>query len=401
MFNSYWAFLFLASTTNFHSPSTIFSPPLWNFITLDSQHRFTRNTVTHLDLPLLDPLPPPTRRSRSHTETALDSSGIPRPIPRPLRPSRPPTSKMPKIDLPLLTGELDAANITSWLNLCTDSFEVWSAMNSDKEMKASLQIVLAGLKMDSPPAKHWWNENRDELKALPNWDAFAQRVKDRFVPANWRMDALAKFYKISQGSSPFLDFVTTLQNARNALASSGSGFTVNDSILKNHLLFFCHPVLSLRIRSIPNFKYGEMKLDALIGLMNSTWESMIAENIVRPALSSHSLHTPLAQRPFLSDSEREKLKLAGGCFRCRRTPASPGWTQHGSRDCPGDKSKGIPPAPPRNHIAAVLHEDDSTIASNSPDSDANVNHISAVLPSSFVLHGDEWDEDFDSDNSNY
>ena len=107
---------------------------------------------------------------------------------------------MTTIDLSLLTGELDAANITSWLNLCTDSFEVWLALNSEKPIKPSLQIVLAGLNMESPLAKHWWNENRDELKVLPTWDAFAQRVKDRFVPANWRMDALAKFYRISQAS---------------------------------------------------------------------------------------------------------------------------------------------------------------------------------------------------------
>ena len=166
---------------------------------------------------------------------------------------------MTKIELPLLTSELDAPNVTSWLSLCMASFEVWSAMNSDKTMKPSLQIVLAGLKMDSPPAKNWWNENCDTLKLLPTWDAFAQQVKDRFVPANWCMDGLAKFYKISQGSSPFLDFVNNLQTARNALASSGVGFTVSDSILKNHLLFFCHPVLSLRVCSIPNFKFGDMR----------------------------------------------------------------------------------------------------------------------------------------------
>ena len=137
---------------------------------------------------------------------------------------------MTKIDLPVLTGELDTGNVSSWLNLCTDSFEVWSAMNSDKTMKVSLQIVLAGLKMESPQAKHWWNENRDELKKLTSWDAFAQRVQDRFVPANWRMDALAKFYTISQGTSPFSDFVTAIQNARNALASAGMGFSINESI---------------------------------------------------------------------------------------------------------------------------------------------------------------------------
>ena len=360
----------------------------------------TRNTVASFDLALLGPLPAPTRRSRSHSETPhilQNPSSIPRPIvPRPtasIFPSR--RAKMTKIDLPILTGDLDAANVSTWLNLCMDSFEVWSAMNSDKEIKTSLQIVLAGLKMDTPAAKQWWNENRHELKLLPTWDTFAQRVKDRFVPANWRMDALAKFYQISQGSSPFLDFVTALQTARNALALSGTGFSVNDSILKNHLLFFCHPVLSLRVRSIPNFKYSDMKIDSLIGIMVSTWDSMVAENIVRPTLSSNFSHTSTpAPRPFLSDSEREKLKLAGGCFRCRRTPLSPGWTPHGSRDCPGDKSKGIPPAPSRNHIASVQVSQDNDI----PPSDTNPTTVAAILPSSFVLYGDEWDDDSDSDN---
>ena len=301
---------------------------------------------------------------------------------------------MTKIELPLLTGELDTTNISSWLNLCADSFEVWSAMNADKTIKASLQIVLAGLKMDSPPAKHWWNENRDELKLLPTWDAFSQRVKDRFVPPNWRMDALAKFYSITQGSSPFASFVTSLQTARNALTSSGTGYTISDSILKNHLLFFCHPILSLRIRSISTFKYGDIKLDSLIGLMVSTWESMVAENIVRPVLSSVSHHPTSTPRPFLSDSEREKLKLAGGCFRCRKTPASPGWIAHGSRDCPGDITKGIPPSLPRNHITAVLPTENNS-------TDSNLDLVAAILPSSsFVLHADEWDEDSDSNDDN-
>lgn len=143
-------------------------------------------------------------------------------------------------------------------------------------------------------------------------------------------------------------------------------------------------------------------MDALVGLMGSIWDSMVAENIVRPALSSHPPHAALAARPLLSDSKCEKLKLAGGCFRCRRTPSSPGWIAHGSHDCPGDKSKGIPPAPPQNHIVAVLHNsDDSQHENDSPNviSDVIPGSVAAILPSSFVLHGDEWDEDFDSDYS--
>lgn len=231
---------------------------------------------------------------------------------------------MTKIDLPTLTGNLNAANVTSWLNLCEDSFEAWSAMNSDKVMKISLQILLAGLKMDSTPAKQWWNDNLDELKLLTSWTLFASRIKDHFVPQNWRMDALAKFYSVSQGSLPFTDFVSNLQDAHNTLVSGGTGFTVSDSIIKNHLLFFCHPVLSLRIRSMPNFKYADTKLDTLISLMTSGWDTMVAERLVRPALSFKSPTTPYMSHPLLSESKREALKLAGGCFRCQKTPASRG-----------------------------------------------------------------------------
>jgi hypothetical protein len=165
---------------------------------------------------------------------------------------------------------------------------------------------------------------------LESWALFAQRVKDRFVPAKWRMDALAKFYAISQGSAPFLDFVNNPQNARNVLASAGTSFYVNDSTVKNHLLFFCNPILSLRIRSIPNFKYSDTKLDALIGLMASSWDTMVAERLVRSSLAPLTQLSSSTSCPPLSDKERDALKLAGGCFRCRKTLSSPGWTYHGS-----------------------------------------------------------------------
>ena len=48
--------------------------------------------------------------------------------------------------------------------------------------------------------------------------------------------------------------------------------------------------LTLCIRSIPNFKYNDTKLDTLIGLMTSAWDTMVAERLVRPALSSKTPH---------------------------------------------------------------------------------------------------------------
>jgi hypothetical protein len=109
-----------------------------------------------------------------------------------------------KLELPTLAGTLDASTISNWLNLCADSFEAFSLMNPTRTIDDSLRILLAGLKMEAPAAATWWNENRDSLKALTTWAAFSTAVKDRFVPANWRMDALQTFYAISQGSSSFL-----------------------------------------------------------------------------------------------------------------------------------------------------------------------------------------------------
>ena len=137
--------------------------------------------------------------------------------------------------------------------------------------------------MKAMAARSWWNENRDELKLLSTWDEFAKRVKERFVPANWRMDALAHFYSISQGSSPFLDYASRLQEACNMLSSGRTGFSIGVSVFKNHLLFFFHPILALHMRSMALLDYSKTRVDALIATMSSTWDSMIAERVIRPS----------------------------------------------------------------------------------------------------------------------
>ena len=164
-------------------------------------------------------------------------------------------------------------------------------MNPSRTIDDSLRILLAGLKMESPAAATWWSENRDTLKALTTWSAFSTAVKDCFVPANWRMDALLSFYAIHQGSSSFPDFVSRLQTARNTLASAGKGFAIHDSVMKNHLLFHSNRILCLRVCAIPSLDYNTLKPDALIGIMSSSWNSMIAEGVAttsyfRPSATS-------------------------------------------------------------------------------------------------------------------
>lgn len=296
-----------------------------------------------------------------------------------------------KLEIPVLSGHLDASSVNAWLNLCQDSFEVHAALNS--ALKPGIQIVLAGIKMEAPAARSWWNENRDELKLLTTWDDFAKRVKDRFVPANWKMDALALFYGLSQGSLSFVDYAAKLQEARNALGSGGTGFTISESVFKNHLLFFSHPILALRIRSIPSFDYAKIRVDALIALMSSTWESMVVERVIRAPLATTSFNLQKTIKSFvpLTEGERESLKKAGGCYRCRRTPASSGWVSHNARNCPGDEANGVSPAPIRS-VGAVMTENEDD------DDDSEEEFVAAVFPSCVLGNGSFSADEDDSDD---
>ena len=303
-----------------------------------------------------------------------------------------------KLEVPILSGTLNTFTVNGWLNLCQDLFEVHAAVNASP-LKASIQIVLAEIKMEAPTARGWWNENREDLKSLTTWDDFATRVKDQFVPANWKMDALAQFYTISLSSSLFVDYTSRLQEAHNVLSTGDTGFTISDSVFKNHLLFFAHSILSLRMRSIPSFDYPKTRVDGLIVLMSATWDSMVAEQVARaplaatsfPPLSTTSAIASKAPKTFvpLTDHEHDALKQAGGCFCCRQTPSSPGWVQHGSQNCPGDEANGVAPSP-ICHVATVVNEDDD----GSDESD----FVTAVFPLCVLgdgsfLEGEEEDDE--------
>ncbi|KAJ7267859.1 hypothetical protein C8J57DRAFT_1325995 [Mycena rebaudengoi] len=278
---------------------------------------------------------------------------------------------MSKLEFPKFSDAPTPTSVHAWIGRCEDTVEAWQALNPDRETTARTIITLAGLKLEEAEVATWWNENRSELKKLISWDEFAQRLKDRFVPTNWHMDALASFYAIHQGFSPFPDFAKSLQRARNSLASAGAGYTINDSILKNHLLFHSHPILRLCVCGQQDFPFATMKVDALIANMSSTWASLLAEGIIKtrptptplaipsPPSPSTALPTPTtassSPRHFspLTHAEKETLRAAQGCYHCRKTPQSPGWVKHRSDNCPGDAALGIPPRSSPAVIAAV------------------------------------------------
>jgi hypothetical protein len=91
-------------------------------------------------------------------------------------------------------------------------------------------------------------------------------VRKRLVPAGWKIDGLHAFYAIRQGCQGFGYFVQELQDACNALASSGMTFAIKDYVFKNYLLFFAQEILTLHVMAIPTFVLDTISVDELISL---------------------------------------------------------------------------------------------------------------------------------------
>ncbi|KDR65637.1 hypothetical protein GALMADRAFT_148550 [Galerina marginata CBS 339.88] len=263
----------------------------------------------------------------------------------------------PPVDEPLT-----ASSIAAWLNLCEDSFEAWGFMNLTRTISEPVRILLAGLKMEGS-AGQWWSDNRDDLKKLKTWADFVTRVKDRFVPANWRIDSLLIFYDISQSSSSFPEFVMRLQTARNALTSAGKGYTVHDTVIKEGI-----------VRD------------------SSTARPPAASSKSTAGFSSY----PLAD---LTYAQREALRAVGGCFHCRLTPSSTKWKPHSSRNCPGDQASGVPPRASTSGrsagpspLVATLPDPSTDDEDDYSEEDSQV--VCFTLPSAVILR-DELDSDFE------
>ncbi|KIP10536.1 hypothetical protein PHLGIDRAFT_115294 [Phlebiopsis gigantea 11061_1 CR5-6] len=261
-------------------------------------------------------------------------------------------------------GALRPAALKAWIARCEDVFEGYEDLNN-KTLKARTKILQAGLRVEEPSVSSWWTDNRAELKALSSWTEFTTRLCDRFIPSNWRVDALEEFYLAHQGSDTFPVFVARLQAARNSLAGAGTCYAISNVVMKNYLLFFCASRLRRRVLAIPDFKLHELRVDTLINTLTTTWASMVEEGIVptgtraaRPMTSatgaSSAVNVPMSGGlPPLSEAERQRLCELKGCFHCRLHPGSLGWKAHTARDCPGDPSRNISARASALPVAAV------------------------------------------------
>jgi hypothetical protein len=111
----------------------------------------------------------------------------------------------------------------------------------------------------------------------------------------------------------------SLKTARNTLSSAGDSCAISDSVFKNHQFFFANPVLQLRVRAIPNFRYENLTADALINAMATTWSSLIAEGFhdsriqanAQVCLCSYVIHTRIESYIFSSCLHLSRTRSLG------------------------------------------------------------------------------------------
>lgn len=253
--------------------------------------------------------------------------------------------------VPAFTGPLTPVAIEAWLGTCEDGFEVYAMTKHEKatELDAATKIRLTGMQLQEPITAAWWNSKRKEYLKLTTWNAFEEKIRARFLPKGQKITALRHFFLCQQGRLSLDDYAATLTSARNAIPDGSN--VIPNPIFKYQLLFHSHPTLLLRVMAIHNFDIDSptLGIDNLISLMSMQWDSLSAEGVIRnagpPSLTRSLLPISVASSPLkpLSPSERERLTAAGGCWRCRKTPADSGWVSHVGRTCPGDPTKGISP----------------------------------------------------------
>ncbi|KAJ3538074.1 hypothetical protein NMY22_g5318 [Coprinellus aureogranulatus] len=290
---------------------------------------------------------------------------IPKPSPRNndiiSAPAAAPLSTMTNKIIPSYPGPPSANGIRIWLGQVEDGFDNYEDTHKDAKLSVKTRIRLTGTSLLDPQMAEWWSMGRKEYQELATWDSFVAKLKDRFLPVDWKTDALERFYTCQQGKRDFRVFAAELVQHHTTLPSG----TISNTIFKYHLFFFSHPQLYLRMRAIPNFNLDctSTTTDQLIALMAAQWDSLVADTTVRSSRAvsstavSSNLRTGLTAAPAsaspapprLTDEEKALLSAQNACWNCRRKPGDPDWTPHNRTNCPGNPSIGARPG--RDYVA--------------------------------------------------
>ncbi len=163
------------------------------------------------------------------------------------------------------------------------------------------------------------------------------------MPKGYKLIALRTFFLCTQGNLTFVKYAAALAEACNAVGPT----VISANIYKYQLLFHAHPILVLCIAAIPDFNINNINFDDLSVLITMQYESLAAEgNLGRLSITfrSTSASPAVPCLPPLDDAERERLLVAKGCWRCRKTPTNDGWVPHVGHTCPGGAGKGVSPS---------------------------------------------------------
>lgn len=263
------------------------------------------------------------------------------------------------------TGPITANGLKVWLGQAEDAFENYQDTHKGAELSVKTRIRLTGSSLQEPSMADWWSMGRKEYLELSSWEAFVKKLKDRFLPVDWKTDALEAFYRCSQGKRDFRMFAAELAQLHGTLPTG----CISTTVFKYHILFFAHDQLLLRMRALQNFSIDatDMSPDQLISLMSAQWDSLVADTASRSgrSLAVHTQATPpvstrtsaapqpttvlSAGPPRLSEEEKAALSAQNACWNCRRKPGDADWTPHNRHTCPGNPSIGAPPG--RHYVA--------------------------------------------------
>ena len=145
------------------------------------------------------------------------------------------------------------------------------------------------------------------------------------------------------GLKPGLHITTRLQTTHNSFTGAGTGYSISDTVMKNHLLSFCAPRLHRHVLAISDFKLHDLRVNALINILTTIWALMVKEGVVSActhaaptqatplssiASSSTPTTSPSGSLPLLSDIEHQHLCDFKGYFHCHLHPGLLSWKAH-------------------------------------------------------------------------
>lgn len=278
--------------------------------------------------------------------------------------------------IPVFAGPLTANGLKQWLGACEDGFENYQDTHDNKKLGVKTRIRMTGVSLTEPQMAEWWSAGRKEYLELALWETFVDKLKDRFLPTDWKTDALFAFYRCTQGKRDFRTFAAELAAALNALPSG----MISTSVHKYHLLFGCNDHLYYRIRAVAGFSLEDTTQtpDKLTAFLAAQWDSLVIDVSSRTpgrsplavtpspsvSLAFTSTSTPSTSPKYvpLSETEKADLTAAHGCWNCRGKPGDPDWISHQRLTCPGNPTFGARPGrdfvarPPCAPVAVVFAE---------------------------------------------